>query len=71
MTGAGFQWLVLVCTDCQHVFAPDLVGEVSQTGCERCGGWTWICELSVTGPGAALPKQRTSELTGDSMGEQQ
>jgi hypothetical protein len=46
--------VVLCCTDCQHVYQPDLVATLSATGCERCGGWTWIAQ---SGP-VQLPRPR-------------
>jgi hypothetical protein len=36
--------VVLICTDCQHIFQPDLLAKLSATGCEKCGGWTWIAQ---------------------------
>jgi hypothetical protein len=42
--------LRLVCTACQLVYAPDLADfDNGNTGCPRCGGWTWIAQLN-TGP---------------------
>lgn len=62
------QRVVLACTACQHAFEPDLVAELSHTGCERCGGWTWIAQLNPAGPAPQLPGQRTATPT-DSVGE--
>jgi hypothetical protein len=39
--------VTLVCTSCQLVYQP--VSEdfgSGNTGCPRCGGWTWIAELA-------------------------
>lgn len=38
--------VVLCCTDCGHIFQPDLLAQLSSTGCERCGGWTWIAQTN-------------------------
>jgi rubredoxin len=36
----------LACTACQLVYTPDPADfETGNTGCPRCGGWTWIAEL--------------------------
>ncbi|PZS34681.1 MAG: hypothetical protein DLM61_03170 [Pseudonocardiales bacterium] len=36
----------LACTACQLVYTPDPANfETGNTGCPRCGGWTWIAEL--------------------------
>lgn len=59
MTRAGHIPLVLLCTGCGHVFEPDLVAAVSETGCERCGGWTWIADSGSGMPD--LPAPRASE----------
>jgi ribosomal protein S27AE len=44
-------------TACQHVYQPDLTDfESGNTGCPRCGGWTWIAQLDTAtagGGGAA------------------
>ena len=69
MSHAGNQRVVLACTSCQHAFEPDLVVELTQTGCELCGGWTWIAQLNPTGPAPQLPEQRTIQQTSDSVGE--
>ncbi len=62
--------MVLVCTDCQHVFEPDVMAELPAMGCERCGGWTWIAELtSPSGPFPAVPTQRPAQQMSVSMGE--
>jgi hypothetical protein len=37
----------LACTACQLVYEPDLVDfGTGNTGCPRCGGWTWIAQLA-------------------------
>jgi hypothetical protein len=38
----------LACTACQFVYEPDpaAFGNGS-TGCRRCGGWTWIAQLTA------------------------
>jgi hypothetical protein len=70
MDQEGQTHVVLLCTSCQHVFKPDLLVQLSQTGCERCGGWTWIVETSAAA--TAIPTQRgTREPLIDRMqGEQ-
>jgi hypothetical protein len=41
----------LACTACQLVYEPDLASfGTGNTGCPRCGGWTWIAQLSTTPP---------------------
>jgi hypothetical protein len=52
--------LLLVCTDCQYAWEPDLLdptdqGEAMSTGCPLCGGWTWIGELTERSKGV-LPR---------------
>jgi hypothetical protein len=52
--------LLLVCTDCQHAWEPDLVdptdqAEAMSTGCPLCGGWTWIGELTEPDKGVRPP----------------
>ncbi|MCA1696286.1 MAG: hypothetical protein LC749_17075 [Actinobacteria bacterium] len=38
----------LACTACQHVYESDLADFGSgNTGCPRCGGWTWIAQLDT------------------------
>jgi len=42
--------VVLGCTGCEHVYEPDLDAWVrADTGCPRCGGWTFIAELAEPG----------------------
>jgi hypothetical protein len=42
----------LACTACQLVYEPDLASfSTGNTGCPRCGGWTWIAQLGSTGGG--------------------
>lgn len=54
----------LACTACQHVYEPDLANFRSgDTGCPRCGGWTWIAQLgtaepAVTSNDQAAPQQQ-------------
>lgn len=39
----------LACTACQYVYQPDLADfDTGNTGCPRCGGWTWIAQLHTT-----------------------
>ena len=39
----------LACTACQYVYQPDLADfDTGNTGCPRCGGWTWIAQLDTT-----------------------
>jgi hypothetical protein len=41
----------LACTACQLVYEPDLASfNTGNTGCPRCGGWTWIAQLDTTPP---------------------
>jgi hypothetical protein len=38
----------LACTACQLVYEPDLADfGTGNTGCPRCGGWTWIAQLGI------------------------
>jgi PHP family Zn ribbon phosphoesterase len=38
--------VTLACTSCQLVYTLDPAGFGSgNTGCPRCGGWTWIAQL--------------------------
>ncbi len=38
----------LACTSCQHVYEPDFDDfDTGNTGCPRCGGWTWIAQLGT------------------------
>ena len=43
---------LLVCCGCEHAWEPDLTepGELSGTGCPRCGGWTWLGEITQPDP---------------------
>jgi hypothetical protein len=55
--GPGKAGLLLVCTDCQYAWEPDLPdptdrGEAMSTGCPQCDGWTWIGELTQPSKGA-------------------
>jgi hypothetical protein len=50
LRGRGKAGLLLVCTDCQHAWEPELLDPTDQAeamsiGCPLCGGWTWIGEL--------------------------
>lgn len=65
MSLAGYQRVVLACTSCQHTFEPALGAELAQTGCERCGGWTWIAQLDPPGPAPLFPVQRTATQSND------
>jgi WhiB family redox-sensing transcriptional regulator len=41
----------LACTGCQLVWEPDLAAfGTGDTGCPRCGGWTWIAQLGTAAP---------------------
>jgi len=52
MNPAGVPAVWLACTACQLVYQPDLsVFDSGASGGPRCGGWTWIAQLS-TGNGA-------------------
>src|SRR5437763_12064838 len=38
--------IALACTSCQLVYQPDLAAfDTGNTGCPRCGGWTWVAQL--------------------------
>jgi hypothetical protein len=38
----------LACTACQLVYEPDPAAfGTGNTGCPRCGGWTWIAQLGA------------------------
>ncbi len=51
---APWRGLVLACSACRHVYEPDLADwESGNTGCRRCGGWTWIAELVEPAPTSA------------------
>jgi ribosomal protein S27AE len=42
--------VVLACTSCEHVYEPDLdTFDGGETGCPRCGDWTFIAELAEPG----------------------
>ena len=42
--------VTLACTSCQLVYTPDPAAfDRGNTGCPRCGGWTWIAQL-ITAP---------------------
>lgn len=69
MSREGYQRVVLACTACQHAFEPLLVVELAQTGCELCGGWTWIAQLNPEGPPPQLPEQRTVQQSSEPVGE--
>lgn len=56
----------LACTACQLVYTPDPAAfSTGNTGCPRCGGWTWIAELGlaewsvVASTDRSVPPQRT------------
>jgi hypothetical protein len=49
--------VVLCCTECGHIFRPDLLAQLSSTGCEECGGWTWIAQTDLP-PLPPLPHPR-------------
>jgi hypothetical protein len=56
LRGPSQAGLLLVCTDCQHAWEPDLLdpsdrAEAMSIGCPLCGGWTWIGELAQPGEG--------------------
>jgi len=41
--------VVLACTACELVYEPELADfESGNTGCPRCGGWTWFAQLGTT-----------------------
>lgn len=38
--------VTLACTACQHAYQPTATDfDSGNTGCRRCGGWTWIAQL--------------------------
>jgi hypothetical protein len=47
----------LACTACQLVYTPDPADfGTGNTGCPRCGGWTWIAEMvPCAGLGSGQP----------------
>ncbi|MCA1709801.1 MAG: hypothetical protein LC808_43590 [Actinobacteria bacterium] len=52
--------VVLVCTDCQHTWEPELLdladqAEAMSTGCRLCGGWTWIGQITESSADALSP----------------
>lgn len=62
MTGAGplaqghdqteLTVVQLACTACQLVYEPNLAAfDTGNTGCPRCGGWTWIAYLGASPSG--------------------
>lgn len=60
----------LACTGCQLVYEPELADfESGNTGCPRCGGWTWIAQLgtaecsAVTSTDRADPQQPAFDNT--------
>lgn len=42
---------VVICHGCQDAWEPDLdhlgPGELTGSGCRRCGGWTWLGEVDA------------------------
>lgn len=64
--GPGHAGLLLVCTDCQYAWEPELLdpsdrAEAISTGCPLCGGWTWIGELTEPGDGVPRPSKTRGE----------
>jgi hypothetical protein len=58
----------LACTACQLVYEPDPADfGTGNTGCPRCGGWTWIAQLgsgewpAVTSANCPAAQLRTLE----------
>lgn len=56
--GAGGVAVLLICEACQDAWEPELIDPLDQgaamsTGCRRCGGWTWVGELSESSGGAS------------------
>jgi hypothetical protein len=46
--------VLLACTACQLVYEPDFAAfDTGNTGCPRCGGWTWIAHLGAPSTEAA------------------
>lgn len=66
--------VVVCCTECRHLFQPSLEAALRSSGCERCGGWTWIAQSGPIdlpeqrqAPGNAQ-RQREHQATGDQRG---
>lgn len=48
--------VLLTCSSCELVYQPDLSAFPSgNTGCPRCGGWTWIAQLATTDTNRSQP----------------
>lgn len=49
---------LLVCHSCQDAWEPDVTDPVllsaGETGCRRCGGWTWLGEITEPAAHAAV-----------------
>ncbi len=57
--------VVLVCTDCEHTWEPELFDQADQaeamsTGCRLCGGWTWIGQIAESSDDALSPATTTN-----------
>ncbi len=48
--------LVVICHSCQDAWEPDVTEPAdlagNETGCRRCGGWTWLGEIAEHGTAA-------------------
>jgi hypothetical protein len=58
--------VVLICTACEHTWEPDLLdptdrSEAFSTSCPRCGGGTWIGEVTEPGDESASPTTTPKE----------
>jgi hypothetical protein len=70
MNTADLAPVVVCCTECRHVYQPSVRAALESTGCERCGGWTWIAqsipvELPQQPP---IPSRNDREQARDSAG---
>jgi hypothetical protein len=59
----------LACTACQLVYEPDFAAfDTGNTGCPRCGGWTWIAQLGAS-PSDHAPLTATGGGASSVVGE--
>jgi hypothetical protein len=69
-TAMPSQVVQLACTACQLVYEPDLAAfDTGNTGCPRCGGWTWIAYLGAS-PSDHAPLTATAAVPCPSFGEE-
>lgn len=63
------QVVELACTACQFVYEPDFAAfDTGNTGCPRCGGWTWIAQLGAS-PSDHAPLTATGGSASSVVGE--